>query len=44
MLVLFHSDTLTTSTGIWHSAGVTEGVTSPAVHRGKWHGAGATKS
>ena len=36
--------TLTTSIGIWHSAGVTKGVTSPAAHMGIWHGAGATKS
>ena len=36
--------TLTTSIGIWHSAGVTKGVTSPAAHRGIWHGAGVTKS
>ena len=27
--------TLTTSTGIWHSAGVPKGVTSPAAHRGR---------
>ena len=36
--------TLTTSMGIWHSAGVTKGVTSPAAHRGIWHDAGVTKS
>ena len=36
--------TLATSIGIWHSAGVTKGVTSPAAHCGIWHGAGATKS
>ena len=36
--------TLTTSIGIWHSAGVTKGVTSPAAHRGVWHGADARKS
>ena len=36
--------TLTTSIGISHSAGVTKGVTSPAAHRGIWHGAGATRS
>ena len=32
------------SIGIWDSAGVTKGVTSPAAHGGIWHGAGATKS
>ena len=43
MRVLSHSDTHTTSIGIWYSAGVTKRVTSPAAHRGIWHGAGATK-
>ena len=35
--------TLTPSMGIWHSAGVSKGVTTPAAHRGIWRGAGATK-
>ena len=36
--------TLTTSIGIWHSAGVTKGVTSSAAHRGIWHGVGVMQS
>ena len=44
MRVLSHSDTYTTSIGIWHVAGVAKGVTGPAAHRGVWHGAGVTKS
>ena len=34
MLVLSLTLTLTTSRGIWHGAGATKGVTSPAAHRG----------
>ena len=36
--------TLTNSIRIWHSVGVTKGVTSHAAHRSKEHSAGATKS
>ena len=38
------TSTLTTSIGIWHDAGVTKGVTSPAAHKSIWHSVGATKS
>ena len=34
VLVLSHSDTLTTSSGLWHSEGATKEVTSLAAHRG----------
>ena len=44
MLVLSHSGTLITSIGIWHDAGVTEGVNSPTAHTGIWDSAGATRS
>ena len=36
--------TISASIGIWHSAGATKGVTSPAAHRGIWHSAGVTRS
>ena len=44
MRVLSLTVTPTASTGIWHSAGVTKGVTTPAAHGGIWRGAGATKT
>ena len=44
MLVLSHSDTHTTSIGVWPIAGATKRVNSRAAHRGMWHSAGATRS